>query len=135
MSFVEDKEKAINLLGVESHNILSHSLLGSQLISSTGVPAPGRILSANTLLQATYKQTDIASVREELDTSPGPLPLMLSEQCKDMALNYVEELYQAQGGVEDPDSYAKLALRLLPRPFLQFDTDSFQTVRCQILCF
>ena len=135
MSFVAEEEKTINLLGVESHNILSHSLLGSELISSAGVPAPGRILSANTLLPATYKQTDTAAIREDLETSPSPLPLIISDQCKDMALNYVEELYQAYHGTDDPDSYARLALRLLPRPFLQFNTDSFQTVRLEKVLF
>ena len=58
MSFVMEPEKTLNLMGVESHNILSHPMMGSPLISSTGMPAPGRILSANSLLQPTYKQVD-----------------------------------------------------------------------------
>lgn len=112
MSFVEDKEKTVNLLGVQSHNILSHSLLGSELISTSGVPAPGRILSANSLLQATYKQTDIAAVREELNASPVPQPLMISEECKDMVLSYVERLYHSHGGPEDPKTFAKVGQQI-----------------------
>ena len=129
MSFVLLKEMNLNLVGVESHVIHSHPLLGSQLISSTGSSEPGRTLSANTLLQATYKQTDTAAVRASLESRPTVLPVMISQQCKAMVLNYLEKLYQFYGGRAEPQSYAKLALRFLPRPFLQFDTDSFDTVR------
>ena len=134
MSFVLLKEMNLNLVGVESHVIHSHPLLGSQLISSTGSSEPGRTLSANTLLQATYKQTDTAAVRASLESRPTVLPVMISLQCKAMVLNYLEKLYQFYGGQTEPQSYAKLALRFLPRPFLQFNTDSFDTVRPQWLC-
>ena len=59
------------------------------------------------------------------------LPVMISQQCKAMVLNYLEKLYQFYGGQAEPQSYAKLALRFLPRPFLQFNTDSFDTVSSQ----
>ena len=129
MSFVLLKEQSLNLVGVESHLVHSHPLLGSHLISSTGSSGPGRTLSANSLLQATYKQTDTAAVRASLESRPPALPLIISQQCKAMVLNYLEKLYQFYGGRAEPQSYAKLALRFLPRPFLQFDTDSFDTVR------
>ena len=131
MSFVLLKEMSLNLVGVESHVVHSHALLGSQLISSTGSSGPGRTLSANTVVQATYKQTDTAAVRASLESRPPVLPLIISPQCKNMVLNYLEKLYQFYGGRANPQSYAKLALRFLPRPFLQFDTDSFDTVRSQ----
>ena len=131
MSFVLLKEMSLNLVGVESHLIHSHPLLGSQLISSTGTSGAGRTLSANSLLQATYKQTDTAAVRASLESRPKRLPAMISPQCKSLVLNYLEKLYQFYGGQAEPQSYAKLALRFLPRPFLQFDTDSFDTVRSQ----
>ena len=67
-------------------------------------------------------------VREELSSSPAPRALIISAQCKAMALNYAEKLYNTSGGPEDPLSFAKLALRLLPRPLLHFDIDSFDTV-------
>jgi len=126
MSFVREPEKTLNLLGIESHNILNHPKMVSPLISSMGVPAPGRTLSANSLLQPTYKQTDTALVREELSANPAPRSLSISGQCKDMALNYAEKLYNTSGGPEDPMSFAKMALRLLPRPFLNLDIDSFR---------
>ena len=131
MSFVLLKEMNLNLVGVESHEIHSHPLLGSQLISSTGTSGEGRTLSANSLLQATYKQTDTAAVRASLESRPRPLPAMISPQCKSLVLNYLEKLYQFYGGQAEPQSYAKLALRFLPRPFLQFNTDSFDTVSSQ----
>ena len=131
MSFVLVKEQSLNLVGVESHVIHSHPLLPSQLISSTGRSGPGVTLSANTLLQATYKQTDTAAVRASLESRSTVVPAMISQQCKAMVLNYLEKLYQFYAGRADPQSYAKLALRFLPRPFLQFDTDSFDTVRSQ----
>ena len=132
MSFVLLKEMSLNLVGVESHMIHSHPSLGSHLISSTGTSGPGRTLSANTLLQATYKQSDTAAVRASLTSRPTTaLPLIISPQCKTMVLNYLEKLYQYYDGQADPQSYAKLALRFLPRPFLQFDTDSFDKVRSQ----
>ena len=110
---------------MESHQIISHDLLGSHLVSGSGSSAPGRILSANTLLQATFKQTDTGALRVSLDSSPPALPLMISYQCKNMVLNYLQQLYQNYGGSSNPESYALLALRFLPRPFLQFNTDSF----------
>ena len=125
------EEMSLKLVGVESHMIHSHPSLGSHLISSTGTSGPGRTLSANTLLQATYKQSDTAAVRASLASRPNPLPLMISLQCKTMVLNYLEKLYQYYGGQAEPQSYAKLALRFLPRPFLQFNTDFFDTVRSQ----
>ena len=131
MSFVLMKEQSLNLVGLESHLVHSHASLGSHLISSTGSSGPGRTLSANTLLQATYKQTDTAVVRSGLASSPRALPLMISQQCKNLVLNYLEKLYQFYGGRAEPESYARLALRFLPRPFLQFNTDSFDTVRSQ----
>ena len=131
MSFVLMKEQSLNLVGLESHLVHSHASLGSHLISSTGSSGPGRTLSANTLLQATYKQSDTAAVRASLASRPTPLPLMISPQCKTMVLNYLEKLYQYYGGQAEPQSYARLALRFLPRPFLQFDTDFFDTVRSQ----
>ena len=131
MSFVLLKEMNLNLVGVESHLIHSHPLLGSQLISSTGTSGAGRTLSANSLLQATYKQTDTAAVRASLESRPKRLPAMISPQCKSLVLNYLEKLYQFYGGQAEPQSYAKLALRFLPRPFLQFNTDSFDTVSSQ----
>ena len=94
MSFVLLKEMSLNLVGVESHVVHSHVLLGSQLISSTGSSGPGRTLSANTVVQATYKQTDTAAVRASLESRPPVLPLIISPQCKNMVLNYLEKLYQ-----------------------------------------
>ena len=131
MSFVLLKERSLNLVGVESHLIHSHSLLGSHLVSSTGSSGPGRTLSANSLVQATYKQTDTAAVRAGLESRPPPIPLIISHQCKNMVLNYLQQLYQNYGGSSNPESYALLALRFLPRPFLQFNTDSFDMVSSQ----
>ena len=85
-------------------------------------------LTSNSLLQTTYKRTDITALRAEELTKPTPISSLMSKDCLDMVLKYTNELYHQFGGEDAPDQFSVQVLRMMPRPFINFNADPFSDV-------
>ena len=86
------------------------------------------MLTPNSLLQTTYKQTNMTNVRQVTgDTSP--VPVIIDQLCMSMVLAYTNKLYDDFNGPDAPELYSKLALRIMPRPLLDFNPEIFSQVR------
>ena len=79
-------------------------------------------------MQALYKQSNVEAIRTEVSEKLTPIPKFLSTDCKTMVTNYANKLYYGQAGPSSPEEFAKLLLRLMPRPYLHYITDSFSQV-------
>ena len=131
MAFLPVPDWTISLPGVTSHEVLSDPLLPALLITTTGIPFAPLIstgLTANTVMQALYKQSNVEAIRTEVSEKLTPIPKFLSTDCKTMVTNYANKLYYGQAGPSSPEQFAKLLLRLIPRPYLHYNTDSFSQV-------
>eukprot|EP00092_Neocalanus_flemingeri_P035205 GFUD01038309.1.p1 GENE.GFUD01038309.1~~GFUD01038309.1.p1 ORF type:complete len:2685 (-),score=552.78 GFUD01038309.1:99-8153(-) len=135
MGFLLVPDKSFSLPGITEHQVLFHSSLQSQLITTSGITPSFHStgLSANTVMQALYKQSNVSTIRSEVANNLTPIPSFISEQCRQMVTDYAGKLYDQQRGPATPEMYAKLLLRLLPRPYLEYSTSTFSTAVQDIL--
>jgi len=124
LGFVEQEDRVIKLVGIDNHNILHHPLLSSPLLSSTGLTNTFSSLTSNSLLQTTYKRTDITELRAEAEEM-STHPYLMSKNCLEMVLGYTTKLYHEFGGADNPNLFSIQVLRMMPRPFINFNTDPF----------
>ena len=52
----------------------------------------------------------------------------MSKDCMTMLTNYVTEHYAQKGGWDKPQEYTNFMLRLMQRPYTQFDPELFSKV-------
>ena len=88
-------------------------------------------LTSNSLLQTTYKRTDITALRAEELTKPTLMSSLMSKTCLDMVLKYTNKLYHQYGGEDNPNQFSIQVLRMMPRPFINFNADPFSDVSLQ----
>jgi len=125
MGFLPVPDWTLSLPGVTSHDVFSHPSLETILLSTTGKPFPhlSTGVTANTVMQALYKQSNVGTIRSQVVDKLTPMPSYISLQCSQMVTDYATRLFKdSQTSVE---MYAKLLLRLLFRPYIQFSTSSF----------
>ena len=89
-------------------------------------------LTSNSLLQTTFKRTDITALREEEMTKSSPIPSLMSKKCLDMVLGYTSKLYKDYGGKDNPNQFSIQVLRMMPRPFINFNADPFSDVSLHV---
>merc|ERR1719352_906631 len=127
MAFLPVPDWTISLPGVTSHEVLSDPLLQGLLISTTGIPFAPLLstgLTANTVMQALYKQSNVEAIRTAVSEKLTPIPKFISTGCKTMVTEYANQLYYGEGP-SSPEQFAKLLLRLMPRPYLKYDPTTF----------
>ena len=128
MGFLPVPDWTLSLPGVTSHDVFTHPSLETILLSTTGKPFPhlSTGVTANTVMQALYKQSNVGTIRSQVVDKLTPMPSYISLQCSQMVTDYATRLFKdSQTSVE---MYAKLLLRLLFRPYIQFSTSSFSQV-------
>merc|ERR1711971_862110 len=81
MAFTEMEELNVKLMGIKSHNIISHPLLDAPLVSSTGEGHSFATLSSNTLLKHSFKQSDMTQIRALEGTKKSMMVENLPQQC------------------------------------------------------
>ena len=55
-------------------------------------------------------------------------PYLMSKNCLEMVLGYTTKLYHEFGGADNPNLFSIQVLRMMPRPFINFNTDPFSDV-------
>jgi len=129
LGFLEQEDKVIRLMDIKFFDILSHPLLASPLISSTGLrkyPTSPETLTSNTLMKTINKQSNITEIRNEIEGLESPIPDVLSQTCLNMVLAYTDKLYQELDGADsDPSAFAHLALRAMNRPVVDLNPEVF----------
>jgi len=127
------EEMNLRLVGIQSHMIISHPLLQTPLISSTGEGHMFSTLSANTLLKTSFKQPDMTKIREVEAAKATTMVENLSKDCTTMLTGYVTTHYHAEGGADKPDDYTNFMLRIAQRPYVKYDPDLFsETVQREV---
>merc|ERR1711971_1241333 len=125
MAFTEMEELNVKLMGIKSHNIISHPLLDAPLVSSTGGGHSFATLSSNTLLKHSFKQSDMTQIRALEGTKKSMMVENLPQQCMEMLTQHLTQHYTTEGGKDDPQGYTNFMLRLMQRPFLLYDPEMF----------
>ena len=97
------------------------------IISPSGLTNTFSSLTSNSLLQTTYKRTDITELRAEAEEM-STHPYLMSKNCLEMVLGYTTKLYHEFGGADNPNLFSIQVLRMMPRPFINFNTDPFSDV-------
>ena len=70
----------------------------------------------------------MSNVRQVTGDS-SPVPVIIDKLCMNLVLDYTTKLYDDYDGVNDPVLYTKLALRMMPRPLLDFNPEIFSQVQ------
>ena len=70
----------------------------------------------------------MAQIRAMEASQPATMVENMSKACMEMLTSFVTLQYHEAGGRDEPRNFTSFMLRLMQRPFLQFDPELFSEV-------